>query len=323
VSANDLGPIYTKGKSYRARAEARQRGYRASLGIAHGRYGHFLAPEAAAAGRNFVTAEAFEAAQARERAGKGVAPRTFENMLSSQAMAFNLFAPLSTRLELAAETLKPFIPGLAAITSIEIEHTPAADIFRDQTGHGGVDCDLFIEGTTTNGEPLVLVVESKFVEPEFSICGFRKSGRAEKGQAVCSEQVAVRADRGACLYTRNKGYKYWQRSDEHELLVDGAVADAGCPFAGARWQLWVNLALAHEEAKRRGAKDVRFAVCTSANNEALLDAGKVLDGFRALLRRPEAIHLIDVDALLAHLETIAPPNLACWTGSLSARYRGI
>lgn len=320
---SDLGPIYTEGKSYRARAEARQRHYRASSGVAHGSYGHFLAQEAAEAGRNFILPESFEAARTRQQTGKGVAPRTFENMLSSQAMAFNLFTPLGTRLDLAAQVLRPFVAGLAAVRSIELEHTPSGDVFNDQTGRGGVDCDLLIEGTNAEGDSLVLVIETKFVEPEFSTCGFTKSGRAEKGQEVCPDDVPVRLDRTACLYSRNKGYAYWQRSDEHALLADGALSNAGCPFAGANWQLWVNLALAHEEAKRRGAKDVRFAVCASANNDALLAGGNVLDGFRALLRRPEAVLFLDLDALLARVEEVVPADLAAWAKTLSARYRGI
>jgi hypothetical protein len=321
---SDPGPVYTKGCSYRARAEARQREYRArTLRVAHGHYGHLLAPSAADEGRNFVLAEAFAAARARQRAGKGVAPRTFENMLSSQAMCFNVFAPLGTRLAFAGAVLRPFVPGLRDVRSIQIEHTPPADVFNDQSGRGGVDCDLLLEGINDSGEPLVLVVETKLVEPDFSECGFRKPGRAKKGQDVCPDDVPVRADRGACLYVRNKAYSYWQRTDEHRLLAENAVVDAGCPFAGARWQLWVNLALAHEEGKRRGAKDVRFAVCTSANNVALLQNGKVLDGFRSLLRRPEAVHFIDLDALLAHVESIAPPALGGWASALSARYRGI
>jgi len=321
---SELGPVYTKGTSYRARAEARQREYRArTLGVEHGSYGHFLAQAAADEGRNFVLPEAFEAARARQRAGKGVASRTFENMLSSQAMCFNLFAPLSTRLSLAGDILRPFVSGLAEVRSIEIEHTPPGDIFNDQSGRGGVDCDLLIEGTNAGGEPLLLVIETKFVEPEFSVCGFKRPGRAEKGQDVCPDDVPVRSNRGACLYVRNKRYAYWQRSDEHGLLAEGVLADAGCPFAGARWQLWVNFALAYEEARRRGAKDVRFAVCTSVNNTALLRGGEVLDSFRSLLRRPKAIQLIDLEALLAHVEAIAPPELGTWAVELCARYRGI
>jgi hypothetical protein len=68
---------------------------------------------------------------------------------------------------------------------------------------------------------------------------------------------------------------------------------------------------------------VRFAVCTSANNAALLEREKVLDGFRSLLRRPQAVHLIDLDALLTHVKLIAPSELGIWATKLSARYRGI
>jgi hypothetical protein len=320
----ELGPVYTKGTSYRARAEERQREYRArTLGVEHGTYGHILSQSAAEGGCNFVVREAFDAALARQRIGKGVAPRTFDNMLSSQAMCFNVFTPLSTRLALAGEVLRPFVAGLAEVSSITIEHTPARDIFNDQSGRGGVDCDLLVEGADTQGQPLVLVIETKFVEPEFSVCGFKKSGRTRKGRQVCPDDVPVRTDRMACLYSRNKGYAYWQRSDQHELLADDALVDPGCPFAGSRWQLWVNLALAHEEAKRRGARNARLAVCTSTNNKALLGRGEVLDGFRSLLRRPDAVHLIPLDELLGSVEAIAPSELRVWAAGLSARYRAI
>jgi hypothetical protein len=319
----ELGPIYSPGRAYRARAEARQREYRASVLMAgHGDWGHVLSPEAAAAGHNFLLPEAHEAARARERAGKGVTQRTFENMLSSQAMCFNILAPLAARLELATEVLAPFIPGLRAVTAIHLEHTPAADIFRDQSGLGGVDCDVLIEADTSGGV-LIQVVETKFVEPEFSTCGFRKAGRAKKGQDVCPDEVPVRDDRNACLYTSKKGYEYWRRTDEFDLLADGALPATGCPFAGDHWQLWVNLALAHAEGARRGADHVRFAVCSSAQNSALLGDGGGLDAFRGLLREPEAVSLIDLEILVSHVREVAPPQLAGWAAGLGARYAGI
>jgi len=86
-TANDLGHVYSTGASFRARAEARQREYRAHhLRVGWAEYGHLLTAEAADAGANFVVPAAFTAAQARQTAGKGVARRTFDNMLSSQAM---------------------------------------------------------------------------------------------------------------------------------------------------------------------------------------------------------------------------------------------
>lgn len=319
----DEGPVYTKGKSYRARAEARQRAYRAeSLGVAHGTYGHILSTEAANDGANFVIEEAFIAAQARQHAGKGVAQRTFDNMLSSQAMCFNLFSPLATRLDLATEALSPFISGLLKVTAIHIEYTPPRDVFNDQTGLGGVDCDVLIEGLTARGR-LLQIIETKFVEPEFSICGFRKPGRANKGQDVCPVDVPVKDDRSECLYVRNKGYIYWGRTDEHNFLADDAVPPQGCPFGGSYWQLWVNLALAHEEAIRRDATDVRFAVCSSPQNSALLGDGEVLNGFKSLLREPDTVSLIDLEEFLAHLRSAAPSALSAWTAALASRYAGI
>ncbi|QED25805.1 hypothetical protein FRD01_00710 [Microvenator marinus] len=319
----DVGPVYTKGKSYRARAEARQREYRSiSLSEGHGKYGHILSEAAANKGSNFIIKEAFVAAQERQQSGKGVAPRTFENMLSSQAMCFNLFAPLATWLDLATEVLKPFIEGLSEVTAIHIEYTPDRDVFNDQTGRGGVDCDLLIEGRTHTGS-FVQVIETKFVEPEFSTCGFRKSGRAAKDQAVCPNDVPVREDRTSCLYSRTKGYRYWQRTDEHNILAESAFEELGCPFGGPRWQLWVNLALAHEEASRRDADDVRFAICSSSKNIALLGDGAFLKGFRALLKKPETVSLIDLDGLLIHLKESVPPNLEVWANELAARYGDI
>ncbi len=320
--AVDEGPIYTKGKSYRARAEARQRTYRSEvLGVPHGRYGHFLSQEAADGGSNFILEESFVAARERQQAGKGVAQRTFDNMLSSQAMCFNLFAPLATRLELVTDVLRPFIDGLLGVTAIHIEHTPAADVFKDQTGRGGVDCDVLVEGRTDKGA-LVQIIETKFVEPEFSVCGFRKPGRADKGQDVCAEDVAVRDHRGECLYVRKKGYAYWQRTDEHGVLAPDAIPARGCPFGGARWQLWVNLALAHEEAARRGASDVRFAVCSSSQNTALLGDG-VLAEFKVLVREPAAVSLFDLEPVLARLRECVPPDLADWASAMSSRYANI
>ena len=247
----DHGKVYTRGRSYRARAEARQREYRASvLGAGAGRYGHLLDDSATAEGRNFVVDVAHQAALERRAAGKGVAARTFENMLSSQAMCLNVFAPLANEPLLAASALRPFFPGLRTIESIEIEHTPAAEVFGDQSGRGGVDCDVLIEARDAQDAPWTIVMETKFVEPEFSICGFRKAGRAKRGKVTCPDDVPVRGDRTACLYTSRKGYGYWTRSDEYELLRNDALPEAGCPFAGPRWQLWVNLKLAAVGARR-------------------------------------------------------------------------
>lgn len=316
-----FGRVYTRGNSFRARAEARQRRYRADVLQAHwDTHGHWLAADDATAGANFVVPEAHAAAVRRRDERKGVAERTFENMLSSQAMCFNLFAPLAADSDLATAVLKPLVSGLDRVRAITIEHTPAPDVFGDQTGRGGVDCDLLIEARFVDGQDAVLVVETKFVEPEFSTCGFRKPGRAARGQIACPDNVAVALDRETCSYQRERGYRYWQRTDEHRTLAP--LAPVGCPFGGALWQLWVNHTLAHVEAARRGASRAVFLVCAPSANDALLHGGSVLGGFRELLADPATVGLLALDELIDWISDVSGEG-SPWARGLRERYSRI
>ena len=154
----DLGAVCTKGNSFRARAEAHQREYRANaLRAGWEQYGHLLDEAATVSGRNFLTPAIFDAVKQRADAGKGVLlSRTCGNMLASQAMCFNLFAPLAADLDLATAVLREHVAGLTAVTGIAIEWTPSSDIFGDQRGKGGVDCDVLVEARREDGpdEPI-------------------------------------------------------------------------------------------------------------------------------------------------------------------------
>lgn len=318
MAAEDLGPVYTPGNSFRARAEARQREYRHEvLGVGWARHGHWL-DEASAAGANFVSPKILKAAQERQAQGKGVGERTFNNMLSSQAMCFNIFAPLAADLELAAEVFHQVLPAIAEVRSITIEYTPPNEIFGDQSGRGGVDCDVLVEAVDTQGRSTIVVIETKFVEPEFSTCGFRAAGRAAKGQAVCPDDVALDADCSACLYSSRKGYKYWEQTWATGSLRKDALPKSGCPFAGPLWQLWVNHTLAHVEAHRR--ERAIFAVCAPVANMAL-DAPRHLESFAELVADRETVALIELDELVAAIGQVG--RRTDGHGALAQRYCGI
>lgn len=326
TALDDLGPVYTRGTSFRARAEARQREYRARhLNVGWSHHGHWLDERATAQGLNFVVPEAFEQAKARAKGGKGVdEKRTFPNMLSSQAMCFNVFAPLARDAQLAGTVLRPLLPGLEKVLVIAFEHTPEKTVFGDQSGRGGVDCDLLIQAVWTDGQKAVVTIETKFVEPEFSRCGFRRPGRQAKGQAVCPDDISVASDHGRCLYSANKGYRYWLQSRRLATLGASALPQVGCPFGGPEWQLWVNHTLAHAEADARGAQHAMFAVCAPAANTALLGSG-ILDRFRTRLANPETFRFLSLDDLIGQIEAVASkrPDLRAWADGLSARYAGI
>lgn len=313
------GPASRFGAGFQDRAEARQRRYRAEvLGAGHAEYGHWLDDAAADDGANFVSPECHRAAVQRQAAGKGVTRRTIHNMLASQAMAFNVFSPLAADPDLATRVLAPLVPGLRAVRRITPEYTPPAEVFRDQRGTAGVDCDLLIEADLDDG-PAVIAVETKFVEEEFSTCGHRTAEKRRRGRA-CPEDVPVGTHRSSCAYQASNRFAYWQRADELGTLRP--VPLAGCPFGGPLWQLWVNHTLAHVEAVRRGAEHARYLVCAPAANDALLRGGQVISSFRALLAEPETVGFLGLDDLVASIAQVGEGPVG-WIEGITARYAGI
>lgn len=323
----DIGAVYTKGDSYRARAEKRQREFRVfRLESNCDKYGHMLDSIAIDKGYNFATDEVFKAALQRQLLGKGVAPRTFNNMLSSQAMCFNIFVPLQNDTELAQRILSNFIPELKEVTEIHIEYTPENTVFNDQSGRGGVDCDVLVLGKNNQNSTIVLTIETKFVEPEFSICGFRKSGRSAKKLEVCSDEITLRTDFSNCLYASKKHYLYWERSIQCNTLFPNTMPKIGCPFAGSMWQLWVNHTLAHVEAANRNAGKAYFGVCAPIENKRLFTNQNVVDRFKSLLKDSDSLIFIDLDNLLKLISEIAPSinaDYELWADYLTSRYADI
>ena len=122
--------------------------------------------------RNQIYTEVIE----RNKKGKGVdLNRTTKNMLSSQAMCFNLFGPLNQDKKFAAAFFTQLLGSVEEIIGdIEYEFTPSKTIFNDQSGKGGVDCDALLKYKDDKGKNNLLIIETKFVEPEFSNCGFRQ-----------------------------------------------------------------------------------------------------------------------------------------------------
>jgi len=320
----DQGPVYTRGETFRARAEAAQRRYRAyRLGVGHGTWGHLLDAPSRDQGCNFLHPDALASVEARIALGKGVhRERTYGNLLSSQAMAFNLLGPLAYSAEglsIATALLKPWVDGLAEVLELVIEHTPDSGVFRDQSGHGGVDCDVLVEYLATDGLRGVLVIETKYVEPEFSTCGHRKS----RARRPCPPEVQLGEDFSGCRYHSSNGYRYWTRTRDLDTLDLALVREQGCPFGGSAWQLWVNHTLAHVEACRRGARYARLAICAPADNDALLRGGDALGQLRRYLRDPSTLLFLPLEELIRNLGSVCQGREVSWrrwAAELAERY---
>jgi len=118
----DEGKVYTRGKSFRAIAEARARKYRAEKLCLkdYDLYGHVLTVKDGEKGKNFLLPlqeDILRAVKERQAIGKGVDfARTSKNLLSSQAMCFNLFVPLNRDKQLAAKLFNFLIGGIDSYT---------------------------------------------------------------------------------------------------------------------------------------------------------------------------------------------------------------
>ena len=121
--------------------------------------------------KNFLTEYAFKHAEDRAKNRQKYETiekdRLFNNLLSSQPMAFNLFCPLRQMLEESPETatrvIKAALPGypIHEITEVELEFIPGN--YKDLTGDKSA-MDAIIRFVDTNGKSGFIAVETKYSE---------------------------------------------------------------------------------------------------------------------------------------------------------------
>jgi len=316
--------VYTTGNSFRAIAEANAREYRKSILqlTVFDKYGHILDNIDAEKGMNFLPSlrnEILDEVKKRNSLGKGIdMVRTTKNMLSSQAMCFNLFAPLNKDLAFATQFFKQLLGNVSKITKkIQYEYTPSKTIFNDQSGRGGVDCDSLLTYTNDIGQESILVIETKYVEPDFSNCGFRKRDHDDR----CPLNTILEPDLSNCRYHYKKRYNYWKVAEESNLFNMDLITRNPCPFGGHLWQLWTNMSLAYALAKEKGISEYYYAVVCPEENDMLSNNGKIFDMFRDLLKYPEKFKVIYLSDIKLAFDTIDNKGFnKDWTNEFIQRY---
>ncbi|MBI0436086.1 hypothetical protein D9598_19950 [Roseomonas sp. KE0001] len=163
---------------YRAAARLAQALWRESRGLAAGRYrdaatgrwrrlGSRFGLRPAAAGANLVDSILMPLIR-RELAycepGAAIDERRlWQNMLSSQALAFSLFGPLKLNLALATAVLSRLAPDIIGVVNeIVFEHSPGRGDTRftgDRTAF-----DVLVRCTTPTGRSAFLAIEVKYTE---------------------------------------------------------------------------------------------------------------------------------------------------------------
>jgi hypothetical protein len=175
TAALPMGRQSSGDDAFTARMRLHQSWYRANVvGVECGvgpnphsqsRYGNMLSAEDGDRGLNFLTPEIAAYARARQKElPAGIkAHRLFCNMLSSQPMCFNLFAPLALDADLAAPLTSALLGiDVARVDTVIIEHAPApkADYLDDNTSF-----DAYVEYRSPDGARGFVGIETKLTEP--------------------------------------------------------------------------------------------------------------------------------------------------------------
>ncbi len=291
------GPQYADDPRFTARMRLHQSWWRAQvLKVPFGlgpqasstsRYGNMLRREEAEIGKNFLTDEIFAVAKARLAEGRGaVEPfRLLHNLLTSQAMCFNLFGPLAVNAERATRLVKSLLGAdeVARVSRVAIEWAPdpAASYLGDRTAF-----DAVVEYERPDGSRALLGIETKLTD-SFS----QKAYDGEK-------------------------YRRWMRSVRSPFRPDAASKLATPRFN----QVWRNHLLAiavrdHAQSRYAAARSIVLHHPLDA------DARSVLASYRELLvAGDETFAAWTLDEVVRAFASAATPDEAGWLADLQRRY---
>ncbi|KRR26213.1 hypothetical protein CQ14_21290 [Bradyrhizobium lablabi] len=130
-------------------------------------FGNILSPDAAYAGRNFLSPAIHRLALQEwlmcEEDAAIDEERLLGNSLSSMPLVFNMFGPMALDRKLATAVFRELLPGFVrSVERIRFEHSPGRRDERflaDRTAF-----DLAVHVTTPSGEPGTLFIEVKYSE---------------------------------------------------------------------------------------------------------------------------------------------------------------
>ncbi len=161
---------YLDQSDFSSKARLLQSIWRTEKGYDFEKYGNFLKEDfAKQTGANYLTNSIFEIVKSEvenaKTQGKVISePRIWNNLLSSQPLAFNLFGELKLNGPLATKVFEELYPDLKIekITNIEFEHSPGRKDLK-YTGDSSA-FDVFVEYLTTSGQLSFFGIEVKYAE---------------------------------------------------------------------------------------------------------------------------------------------------------------
>jgi hypothetical protein len=292
--------------------------------------------------RNFLSeADIIKSAEERFSDHKaGDLNRVLVNTVASQTCCFNLFVPLQKDYNIASQLFTKLLDKKVNVTEIVIEFTPETngiygdESIGDQSQKGGTDADVAVF-YTADGKSGAILIEFKYIENEFSVCGSYNSKSKKEIRKICDRtgfydaliepNLLSKQGKFKCGYLK---YNNWNLTLDSDVFDNKKIKDnEECPFRFSGQQLWRNLLLAENVAKKRNLDEFAFWVLSPAENTFLwkedngtdveADLRKVLTpSGNSLFRRFE----LDIDFFQVLKPLINSDWMNNWANKFEERY---
>ena len=201
----EIGNQYARDKitdktGFLEKARLHQSKYRAyKLNVPFDKFGNYLTNKDASNGLNFY--DDFNVFQEVKKRYPNYSRPLYANMLRSEHIGFNLFAPFKSNLEFCKNVFNIFVGGqIQSIDRIEIEYAPfpAEKYLNDKTSF-----DTYIEFTHTDNQKGIIGIEVKYTEHEYKL----KSGSKQETDILNKNSRYYAISKQCGLYKPNSTEK--------------------------------------------------------------------------------------------------------------------
>lgn len=317
-------------------------------------YKHWLTEEEAHF--NFITSDIHNGTLARfDNHKAGDLKRILTNTAASQPFCFNLIIFLQQHPLLADKLFSNLLDKQVKVIHLEPEFTPnecnsvtgferaTDESIGDQGNKRGTDSDIAVFYNYDNDKKGILLIEFKFIEPEFSVCSSYAGSKKKKDETLDGTEYRIKRNKdrqeicnsnnfyGRFVESKNSqcGYnKYfnWDLTSKSKV-IDGEKVKllSSCPFRFGLNQLWRNMLLAEQVALSRQCDEFGFWVFSPIENDKYLwKDGATEKQFREILTQLgndhfKKIHLENIFDKLQDFVSDEQENN--WLASMETKYR--
>lgn len=262
------------------------------------------------------------------------------NLKSSQVACLNILFPLRQHPDWAAEALRPVLPELRTITTIEFEYTGPIEATRwlgepagGKRGQNRTSIDAAIFWSDQSDCRHATLIEWKYTERNFGVCSAFSNSAATDKAGCLNLNFASDADPArSCLLSqgkRQRSRRYWEHSTVAGLKHKAFASVSGCPFRGPFFQLWRQFLLAAYLRLQHIVDEADVLSCSFAGNDALAQVpphlrplapdGTIVNAWNAVIAEVPPLRHLTVEQLLAGIDAASPRD-AAWRAYISQRY---